>query len=162
WNAQMSRDQVGVYELEVPLSGTFWQRCLGRAPALAIRLAVVPRPDAKGMTEVRVEVRPLRCPRDRAAAVLASQAPELLQSLRSFLNALPERRTLPRVPFDQSLALYPVLEGRELGDPLVCQGKDLSLQGLGLISPQSPPSERVYIQSMMTAELADLALLGQV
>jgi hypothetical protein len=163
WNAALLEDRNGAFVFQVPLARSFWQRCLGREPALEVHLRLAPpREGPAGVTEVGVEIRPVRCPPAQTSALLAQEAPQLLQSLRSFLQVDPERRLLGRVPFPQAVAVFPVLDGHDLGDPLVCQGKDVSVKGIAFFTADRPASERLYVQSLLSPELAQVAVLGKV
>jgi serine/threonine protein kinase len=162
WNGVIVVDDAGKFVLEVPLTGSFWQRCLGRKPALEIRLCFAPtRHPNEPLTELRVEMEPVRCSADKRESVLAEEAPHLLHSLRAFLHMDPDRRTRARVPFLHPVGVFPVLRDQGLEDPLVCQGKDISLQGIGLYFPEAPPSPRFYVQTMLTPELARVAVLAR-
>jgi len=163
WNADLIHSEESAFVLQVPLAGSFWQRCLGREPALEVHLHLIsPRGATEALTAVRVELRPVRCKYEQAVAALEQHGPPLLHSLRNFLQVEPERRARDRVPFEHALGLFPVLDDHQLGDAVVCQGKDLSLCGLGLFAPQAPPGKHVYVQFLLTPELAALALLGRV
>jgi serine/threonine protein kinase len=163
WNAETVHEDGGAFILQVPLAGSFWQRCFGKEPALEVHLLLVPPPAADaGLTEVCVEIHPVRCRPDRAAALLTQQAPQLLNSLRTFLNVEPERRLGSRVPFSHPLGTFPVFGDGELGDPVVCHGKDVSVSGIGLYCAEPPASQRLYVQSLLAPELTRVALLGKV
>ncbi len=163
WHAEVVQAQEEAFVFRVPLAASFWQRCLGQEPGfqLTVRLAA-PQDGRRDMTEVDVEIRPTECGPTRAAELLAREAPQLLESLRTFLQVEGERRRLARVPFDHPLGVFPVLADRRLGDALVCQGKDISLQGMGLYLPEEPRWQRLYLQSTLTPELAQAALLARV
>jgi hypothetical protein len=163
WNASVLHAEEGAFVLQVPVAGSFWQRCCGREPALEVYLCLAPpQGEPGGRTEVSVEIRPVRCTPERAAALLANDAPQLVQSLRTFLHVDPERRLLARVPFAHPVGVFPVRDGLDLGDPVVCLGKDISLKGISLYAPEEPASPRLYVQSLLTPELARVALLGKV
>ena len=107
-------------------------------------------------------MRPIGCEPEQAVAALERHGPLVLRSLRAALQVEPERRAQYRIPFTHAVGVFPVLDGQQLGDGLVCQGKDISASGLGLFAAEPPPPGHVYVQSLLTPQLAAVALLGRV
>jgi hypothetical protein len=163
WKAKLiSRDPATVW-LDVPLSGSFWQRCLGRRPAILVQVSLGPHEMmAERLTSVRVEVRPVGFPPEEADGALAEHGPGLLRSLRNCIEAAPERRTQARLPFEHALGVFPVSDEPRLGEALLCEGKDVLPGGIGLIAPKLPPSRHIYLQPLLTPELSALGLLGRI
>lgn len=163
WRAEFVGGQDGTFLIRVPVSASFWQRCLGRQPSLQMSVSLT-APDLRegGVTEVDVEIQPIDCPEAQAAALLEEQGPALLESLRIYLQVEGEQRRLTRVPFAYPLNVFPVLDGPVIGEPAACQGKDISLEGVGLYAPAAPPSPLLYVQPLLTPELSQVALLGRV
>jgi hypothetical protein len=91
----------------------------------------MPSPPGTTLTDVVVHIRPCHCSAAETALALDQLGPALLDSLRTHLQAGPERRAQERVPFLQTVEVSPVLEGR-LGESYSCQARDISLGGLGL------------------------------
>ena len=163
WQAEMASCEAGTFVLDLPLEATFWHRCLGRRPALRVRVSqVAPRTKSELLTGVHVDIWPLDCRPEQAVTALARLGPEVLQSLRTFLHAEPERHAQERVPFEHALGVFPVLDETTFGEAMVCRGKDLSLGGISFFAPQEPPTDRLYVQAQLSPELSAVGLLGQV
>jgi serine/threonine protein kinase len=163
WNARLVRREGGVFVLDLPAPRTFWHRCLGRQPALRVSIKLTP-PRAKNemLTGVTVEVCPMGCWSQEAVAALAQVGPEVVCSLRATFHAEPERQSQERLPFEHTVGVFPVSAEGPLDEALACQGKDLSLGGMGLFVPKEPQTDRLYVQSLMVPELSTVALLGQI
>jgi hypothetical protein len=163
WNAELVLQDAAAFVLRVPMAGSFWQRWLTREPALEVRLHLrTPPYGSQALTRVSVELRPLHCDPAHGEQLLAVQAPTVLDSLRAFLQINPEQRGSVRLRFAHALGVFPLLEGEDLGEPVVCRGKDLSAGGIGLYSPQEPPAGRIYVQSLVAPDLAPVAVLAKV
>jgi serine/threonine protein kinase len=162
WRAELLHESRRSFVLHVPLAGSFWQRCLGRQPAAEIHLRLEP-PVGENveLTAVHVEFRPIRCGADQAGAFLTNVAPQLLHSLRTFLHVEPERRRSGRMALAHLVGLFPVLE-ETVGEAVVCQGRDLSLGGIGVVAPSVPPGPFVYVQCPLTPHPSAVAVLARV
>ncbi len=162
WGAELIQESRCAFVLHVPLAGSFWQRCLGRQPAAEIQLRLEPPSgENETLTAVHVEVRPIRCDPDQASAFLTKAAPQLLQSLRTFLHVESERRRNGRLAFVHPVGLFPVL-AETVGEVAVCQGRDLSLSGVGLLAPSVPPGPFVYVQGLLEPHPSSWAVLARV
>ena len=98
------------------------------------------------MTDVQVRIEPMRRGRDAANQLLEERGPELLESLRTFFQALPERRNQARLPFEQTVRVLPVYDDQSEGEAVVSRAKDISMRGMGLTMPCRPPSMRIRIR----------------
>lgn len=165
WRARpIARDERAA-TLRIPLRRDLWQFCLGRAAALEVEVRLLrPAQEQARWAEVGVRMRPLGCGPRQAAEVLNTVAPLVLESLRQFLPVTPEMRTQERLLCEQPLRVAPVFAGQKLGGPIECQGKDISLHGIGFYLPQQLPGPQLYVQVPPSAapEVADLALLARV
>jgi serine/threonine protein kinase len=163
WNATLASKGPAEFRLEVPLTNSFWQRCVGRRPAILVRITLGPhRMMTESLTGVGIEMQPVDCGREQRFIGLEQHGPLLLESLRSCLGAATERRVQARLPFEHGLGVFPVLDERGLGKALLCEGKDLLPNGIGLIAPTSLPTEHVYLQPLLKSEHSGLAILGRV
>jgi hypothetical protein len=145
WQAEAVSGGDRSFVFLVSAGGNLWQRCLGRAPGLEVRVRLLPpRPTTGTLTTVVVTVRPLGCGAGQAAELLEELGPALVDGVRNALQA----RSMPgrqRYPFTQPVPVCPVLQGRP-GEAIAAQGKDISLGGMGLYLPCRPPSSEVYLQ----------------
>ncbi len=144
WNAKMEEFNEQRAVLLVPLSIRFWQRLLGIQPSLKVFISM-PQAAATGASQVRVRIEPLGCGREAARGVMSEAAPKVLDSLRTFFHAQPERRSQARLPLDQIMEVAPALDGCSEGDVIQAQARDISMQGMKLCLPCQPPSQRINI-----------------
>jgi serine/threonine protein kinase len=162
WGGELLHESRSAFVLHVPLAGSFWQRCLGRQPVAEIQLRLEPPVgENEVLTAVHVEFRPIRCDPDQACAFLTRAAPQLLDSLRTFLHVEPERRRSGRLAIAHRVGLFPVLE-ETIGEAVVCEGRDISLGGIGVFAPRVPPGPFVYVQSPLTPHPSAVAVLARI
>ena len=95
WRAERLKAADPLSAYLVSLSGGAWRRLLGTQPGLQVLVNVPPPTPATALTEVTVRIEPVRCAGDAAVRLLEETGPQLLKSLRDFLQALPDRRTRP-------------------------------------------------------------------
>src|SRR5262249_14182642 len=142
WNVEKLEEDGDRFLFRVSLQSSFWRRCLGRLPGLNIHVeAQPPRSPYTLMTELLLRVVPSGCRYEEGPAPLEERGPLLIDSLRTHLQAGPERRANPRLAFPQTVQACPVSPDRDLGELVLCQGKDISLGGMGLYLPcKTPPN----------------------
>lgn len=147
WGAHVLRvePEVIVYQVNKPTN--FWQRCLGLKQSGLEVTVTFRRPPSLGarLTEVVVQVCAVGCGPEEGARLVRDVAPLLLDSLRCYLQANRERREQQRLTYGQPFTAYPVAAGLALGSPLDCQGKDLSLTGIGFFVARAPQSNRLVL-----------------
>lgn len=143
WRAESLEMTEESVVLLVPLSRTLWQRLQGIRPALRVCLDI---PQAAAVSEVRVRMEPVDCAPEIAMAVMEEAAPELLDSLRTFFQAKPERRSQARLPLDQALEVSPLWDDNMEGEVIPGRAADISTQGMRFQLPCLPPSQRVHIR----------------
>jgi serine/threonine protein kinase len=147
WNARIAREQPNALVYFVGLGHSMWRRCLGKEEAglqVAIHL-VRPRILTAHLAEIVIRITAVHCARVEGARLLAQAGPLLLKSIRSYLQATPERRTQDRLAFAHTVQVSPVFPGMGLGEAVPCQGKDISLGGVGFYLPQEPPAREIVI-----------------
>ncbi len=160
WNARAVReaDDAFVYTLEVPRGPRrFWDRFAGRPAQLEVRLELPP-PSAAGTRRAEATLR-LRPVGEQARAALEKVGVELLDSLRSYLQAGPEQRAQERWPCPQPLRVHPVAAG---GGPLEAAGRDVSFGGACFRLRRRPDFRLAYLHWHQAADVADFALLARV
>ena len=139
WNAQVVRETDNSMSFQVPFPGGFWKRWLegGRGLLVEVRWSR-PRPASAALPELSVRI---RCPdkKKRPDETLVREVgPLLLDSLRSQLEAYPERRTQERVSWPHPVRARFLLEDNTSGEIIDGKGKDISLGGMGLYLPAPP------------------------
>ena len=82
----------------------------------------------------------------RAGATLFREvAQPVLESLQSHLLGNPERRSGERVPWPHPVTISFPAANRDKSESVECQGKDLSLAGMGLYLPATLPTSQVRV-----------------
>jgi Protein kinase domain/PilZ domain len=143
WKAESLEMTEQRVVLLVPLTRTLWQRLQGIRPALRI---CIDMPQIAAVSEVRVRMEPVHCARKIVTAVMEEGAPKLLDSLRTFFQAKPERRSQARLPLDQALEVSPVWDDNMEGEAIPARAADISTQGMRFRLPCQPPSQLVNIR----------------
>ena len=158
WNAKaVQRDQrCTVYQL--PLPSTMIQRLLGRQPVLDVKVELLPCDNlAANLTSLLLTLTPQGC--DKPDEVLSQMAVPLLDSLRNYLQAAPERRREERWPADYTATVH--LTHKEM-EPVAVRVRDISVSGVGLILPgQVPPDEILLVLDLPKGEVSQLVIPGQ-
>jgi hypothetical protein len=96
-------------------------------------------------TEVTIAIQPFGCGREHGAGLLKDLGRLLLESLRTYLQVNPERRIQERLIWPHPLLVCPLVEGRP-GERIECQGKDISLSGVGFYLPCQLPTPRIRVE----------------
>jgi hypothetical protein len=117
---------------------------------------------ASRLTEARVRVRSLGCEGAQAERILATMAPALFDSVRLYLQAEPEQRTLDRVPCDAPLRVYPVLPDLELAPTIEGVCRDISPGGMRFRVGRRPPVDQLYLHLCASPEAMGHAILARV
>ena len=97
------------------------------------------------MPEVVVSVRPVPQSGSAGASLFREMARPILDSLQMHLLGNPERRSGERVPWPHPVTLSFASAGHGKSESLSCQGKDLSLAGMGLYLPATLPTSQVRV-----------------
>jgi serine/threonine protein kinase len=132
WSGQVVRDDQTdlVYRLQTP--STVWQRWLGRSSGVDVHC----RWETSGPgADLVVRIHPPSSGRKPSPDLLRVLGPLLLESLRTFLQVNPKRRSHERVAWPHPVQAQPVGPDGTLGPPVACRGKDISLHGVGFYIP---------------------------
>jgi hypothetical protein len=144
WNASLVHEETGFFVFHLALSRNLWRRLFDSRPhALAIELQLFQA--SAQLTEVTVVMRYLGHRHDEGRRMLDHLAPTLLSDLHNHLLATPERRVRERFAFPHELRVLPVYRNLQPGEPIAGVGKDISTIGIGLFTPEAPPTSQVYI-----------------
>jgi hypothetical protein len=154
-------DDLLVCHLSVPRG--FWQKYFSRPVGMEIQVQVG-NAFACGIRrrEIRIEVGVFGCDGKRSEQLLSEIGPVLLNSLRAFLLKRPEQRGRERLICDQPLSVYPVICNFELGPVVECRTRDVSLSGIGFLSPEALAASQIYLNPNPASEGCIVALLAQV
>jgi hypothetical protein len=115
--------------------------------ALGVKIRFQPNDarSATALTVITIEIQPLGCEPDQTERLLREIGPVMLESVRDELQARGERRADERLPWEAALTVRPVLPGGELGEPILCRTRDISLRGVGLVAPVRLPLTQLMI-----------------
>jgi serine/threonine protein kinase len=161
WNAQVVRESDNTLVLQVALPGRFWQRWLGGAPGLLVEIRWTrPRPASTTLPEVSVRVRCVDKKTKPDDALIKEIGPLLLDSLRSQLEAYPERRNQERVAWPHPVRAAFLLAEDKLGETIEGRGKDISLGGMGLYLPRAPAGSQIHLELLTPARGEPVVLTG--
>jgi serine/threonine protein kinase len=126
---------------------SFWQRFATQPVALEVHIQLKEAPaPGEATTEVAVAILPPRDARELDDPVARTLGQMLLECIRTSLAVQAKGRDQERLPWPHPLKLWPVHAGGRLGEPVECQGKDLSLNGIGFYVPGEPPPKVVRLQ----------------
>ena len=143
WNGQLRRQEANRYVFSMCSPVSFWQRCMGRQPGLEVQvLLATARNPAAGATEVTVQIKPHGCGKEQGAALLEEFGALLVESARTHLQANSLRRTQERLAWHYPLEVCSVAADGTMGEAIECQGKDISLSGIGFYLPRELPTPR--------------------
>jgi len=163
WQAQVVCLDPEFFLCRVWLPRGFLQRYLARPMGLEIHVHLQrPAGVISQRVDVNVQVKPQGGKPARAEELLREIGPVLVRSLRNFLVTRAEQRARQRHMVYRPLRVYPVLHNFQLGQPLQCKAKDVSLTGLGFLSPQEPMTQQVYIDARNDDSEGIMAILAQI
>ena len=184
WNAQVVRESERGVTFQVPFPGSFWKRWLGGPRGLLVEVRWGrPRPSGAALPEMSVrvcysDIKPedailqlldfcseaMRRSSDGKSkpedALLHEVGPLVLDSLRSQLEAYPERRTQERIPWPHPVRARFHLSDDEPGESVDGRGKDISLGGMGLYLPSAPAGSKIHLELRTPARSEPIVLSG--
>jgi hypothetical protein len=133
---QMIREDDRGCGFTVPLPRNSWSLWSGRQPALEIQVTM-DRLDPVAATPIEVStlVRAMGCGEQGPAKLLQEMGLPLLDSLRNHLMVKSKNRAQERFPWTQSIKVYPFYPDGKKGEAIQCQGKDITLSGIGFYLP---------------------------
>jgi serine/threonine protein kinase len=139
WHAEALSRSADRFVYEVRTPGSFWQRCLGRAPGVQIDIRLLKaEEDQSTLTPLHVVVSPIDCGKGKAGQVLEAVGPALLVSLQHYLQTQSERQDQERFPLVQEVLVCTCGLGRP-GAPIPARTRDIGRTGACLLLPAAPP-----------------------
>lgn len=112
--------------------------------------------------EVRTRVRPAPNSGSDAISLVQEIGPKVLESLQLCLLGNPERRNGERVLWPHIINVTYKAPNRPRSETVECQGKDLSLAGVGLYLTAPLPTSRVEVALTSAAHVAPVTVSGSV
>jgi hypothetical protein len=146
---------------------SLWQRWTGQQPVMEIRLVigapeVTASADVQVRSEVCLELRPRDCNREQAGELVRSLGPMLVESLRAHLRSNNVGRTQERMVWHHPLLVCSMQPDGAVGPAIECQGKDLSLNGIGFYLPGQLPSSQVMVHLPQTTVTPKMSVPARV
>lgn len=154
--AEITHQEPGCYVYRIYRQRSFWEAMRGRQIGLELTLRLN-KPVVRGalLTEVIAQITPTGAGSEHEAALLLRESgPVLVEQLRTYLQAVPERRTTERFAYNVPVAIASVRPRNELGEQVACQGKDISSGGLAVYTPAqfTSPQVVVYLDKLNSTE----------
>lgn len=139
-----------IYRLNKPPS--FWQKMRNIQPGLEVTIRFL-RPPSKAamLTEVTVVITPYGSEAEEATELLRSVGPKVLEQVRTYLQATPERHANERYEYSIPVQVQPVFPRGEMGGAIECHGKDISTGGIALFVPLELPTPQFVVHLMNPA-----------
>jgi serine/threonine protein kinase len=165
WNAQLVRQDGSRYlfHIDLPVSRGVGERPTSRPPRLELQLQT---PAMLGshqpLAEARVRLRLMSGDPTLLNRVLPEVAPQIFESLRSYLQASPEQRCNQRRACLLPLHAYPVRSDLELGEVIEGVGRNISVTGINFRTTRQPTADKLYLHWHKAANVAAYALLATV
>jgi serine/threonine protein kinase len=140
------REEERTLVFRVDRPRNLWQQCAGKQPGLEVEVHLHrPRTPSATPIDVTVQIRPYGCGHKNAASLLKGTGSVILESLRTCLQITAERRLQERLIWHKPVGIRAVLPNGALGEIIECQGKDISLSGIGFYLPQTLPTTQIFI-----------------
>ncbi len=140
-----------------------WQQCVGRQPGIEVLVELEQtQPPAPVPIEVTVQLRPIGCRRKHAMQLLAELGSPLLDAIRLSLQISQENRLRGRCAWNRCFTLRPILRDGTEGEPVECQGRDISATGIGFYLPKILPTTKIALQLPQTAETLPVTVTASI
>jgi hypothetical protein len=161
WNAEIVCETANGIVFQVPFRGGFWTRWLSGAqgPIVEVRWTR-PRPNRATLPEVSVRIRSCDGKDQFDKTLIHQVGPLILDSLRSQLDAFPERRTQERVSWPHPVRAAFLRSEDEFDETIDGKGKDISLGGMGLYLPRAPALSRIRLELYAPSRGEPIVLSG--
>ncbi|MFQ3650947.1 MAG: protein kinase, partial [Gemmataceae bacterium] len=147
WGAKVKHQSGESYhlELDLPIPRSFWERWLPQKK-LEVEILVGPsNTNGKRLVEALVRLRYQDKDVDQRNRVMAQMGPQVMESVRQYLQASPENRTGERYPLKTVVRLYPILPNLDLAPCIEAHSRNISYGGMGFIAAERPEVEWLYL-----------------
>ena len=164
WNGRIVRQEGDSFllQLELPVPRGFWERFTQpRRLEVSIEVESLGTGPSR-LTEAKVRLGYEGDSRDNSDRVLATMAPQVFDSVRLYLQASPEQRTMERWALNDPVHVYPVMPGLELAPTMEGVCRNISYGGIRFRLAEQPPSEHLYLHLHSSPAALGYALLVQV
>ncbi|MGL4550121.1 MAG: PilZ domain-containing protein, partial [Gemmataceae bacterium] len=167
WHARSLAADASRLVFAMPAPRNFWHRWSGQQPGLEITLSIgtpdLAVPDGvQTRTEVRLDLAARDCTREEGREMLERVGPLLAESVRQHLQLGSRGRQQERLPWHHAFQLIPLLPDGGRGEPVECQGKDVSLNGIGFYVQLTLPSAQVMLVLPQTQQTPKMTVPARV
>ena len=139
WGARLVASEAYSHVFQVSVGSSLWTRLIGRTAALQVIIRFRQPEELDPLTPVTIEIIPVGSMAEQAATLLAETGPKLLESVRYYLQAQPERRRQERLHYDQPVPVTPVYPDGRKGKVLAVAGGE-HLVGRGMCTAVFQPT----------------------
>jgi len=161
WNAEVVHEEENSLVFQIPFPGCFWKRWLEGTRGLLVEVRwALPGPVSAMCPELTVRIRCSDKKNRAEQRLLSDVGPLILDSLRSHVEAYPERRTQERVAWPHSLRATFLLAENTSKETIEGKGKDLSLGGMGLYLPRAFAGSQVQLELLRPSRSESIVLYG--
>jgi hypothetical protein len=162
WHGKVVCADTGLLVCHLNLPRGFWRKYVGRPMGVELVVTLEPPAAPGSRQEIDIEARALGSEGTKGEQLLAEVAPVLVRSLRDCLQTQSEHRARERLACIQPLIVYPVLGNFELGPAVECLARDVSLSGVGFVSPQRLDTAQIYLNPAPSAQGSLAAILARI
>jgi serine/threonine protein kinase len=164
WRARIVEQKSEGFVFHLDLQPPLWPGDRDKTVLpIAFELDVQSTPSStKYFAEARMRLYPAGGDRERIARALPKLAPRLFDSMRSYLQAVPEQRSEDRWQCPHPLHVYPVLPDLELDEILDGISRNISLGGISFRVAQAPHAEQAYLHWHKSPTLSAYAVLARI
>jgi serine/threonine protein kinase len=161
WNAQLVHEGKNYLVFQIPFPTRFWARWLEGSRGLVVEVQwASSRSGRARVPEFAVSIHGCDKKNQDEQKLACEVGPLVLDSLRSHLDAYPERRTQERVEWPHPVRAIFLLGEKKCSEPVQGRGKDLSLGGMGLYLPRAFAGTQVQLDLRRPSNGEHILLLG--
>jgi hypothetical protein len=161
WNAEVVHEEENSLVFQIPFPSCFWKRWLEGTRELLVEVRwTLPRPGSAIFPELAVRIRCSDKKNTAEQRLLSDVGPLVLDSLRSHLEAYPERRTQERVVWPHPVRAAFLLAENMPNQTIEGKGKDLSLGGVGLYLPRAFAGSQVQLEFLRPSHSEPIVVCG--
>jgi hypothetical protein len=160
WDGKVVRDDAASLLLHVKAPHSVYHRWVGAEAELEVEFRFSASDD--GGTQVVIAVRPCAADAATSQELVRAVAPLLMESVRGYLQQNSRIRGEERTPWLHPLRLWPVLGNGALASPVDCQGKDISLNGIGFYVPGDVISSNLCLYLPATTQTKEMLVSARI
>jgi hypothetical protein len=161
WNADVVREAENTVVFHVPFPSCFWKRWLEGTRGLLVEVRWThARPRRTALPEISVRIFSSDKKNKAENTLVNDVGPLVLDSLRSHLEAYPERRDQERVAWPHPVRATFLLDQNTSSESVEGKGKDLSLGGIGLYLRRAFAGSQVHLELFRPSRSESIVVHG--